>query len=82
MSDKFCKDCKHFRWSGRCMSPEIGVDPLFGEPRGLHASVLREPGRACGLRANWFNLTLTNEAGCDFEIADFTINAVPTQRRI
>ena len=54
MSDKFCKDCKHFRRPGRCMSPEIGVDPLFGEPRGLHASMLREPGRPSGLRANWF----------------------------
>ena len=54
MSDKFCKDCKHFQRPNRCVSPKIGVDPLFGEPYGLQAKILREPYRRCGPHAYWF----------------------------
>ncbi len=34
-----------------------------------------------GLRANWFGLTLKNTNGCDFEIADFQIDAAASSRR-
>lgn len=35
-----------------------------------------------GLRANWFGLTLSNTAGGDFEIADFSIDVAESARRI
>lgn len=38
-----------------------------------------DPGK--GLRANWFGLTLKNANGCDFEIADFQIDAAASNRR-
>ncbi len=35
-----------------------------------------------GLRANWFDFTIRNTSGADFEVADFTIDSLPTKRRI
>lgn len=39
-----------------------------------------DPGK--GLRANWYNLTIKNTNGCDFEIADLHLEPAASQRRI
>lgn len=39
-----------------------------------------DPGK--GLCANWYGLNLKNTSGCDFEIADFQIDAAESKRRV
>ena len=58
MSERFCKDCKHYRrkWfsDGRCASPKIPRDKVTGALPTRYAEVVRELTNWCGPQADWF----------------------------
>jgi hypothetical protein len=65
---KFCKDCKHYRdyrprfrlWADYdmfppdCVSPQLSVDIVTGEPGMKDATMCRYNEKYCGQVAKWF----------------------------
>lgn len=60
MTQKFCKDCKHYKAPGkylthhRCHSPENEVDPVTGEPEATLCTYTRIVEDRCGPDGKWW----------------------------
>lgn len=57
---KLCKDCKYFddrSLLSYCKNPKNGIEPVYGEPNGMLASIARSKdiGHSCGPDGNWFD---------------------------